>query len=78
MMMLAGCAGSSSLGRIKAGLTLPELDSGLRKPCTDPGVKAGQDARAVIARHRVALGACSRKHRDTVRFYDKTKKEFER
>lgn len=78
MLTLAGCGASSSLGRIKAGITLPALSGDLRKPCTDPGVKAGQDARVVIARTRLALGVCTRRHRDTVGFYDNTKREFER
>ncbi|PLX36983.1 MAG: hypothetical protein C0605_07910 [Hyphomicrobiales bacterium] len=78
MLMLAGCGASSSLGRIKAGITLPPLDKDLRQPCPDPGVKAGQDARVVIAHTRRALGVCSRRHRDTVKFYDDTKRGFER
>ena len=76
MLTLAACGTSASSGRIKAGIDLPVMPADLRMRCGDPGVRAGKDTRIELARNRKALAACNHRHRDTVKFYDDTKREF--
>lgn len=52
-----------------SGPQLPAIPTELSQRCADPGVHAGADARAELARNR-AWGKCAdRKHRDTTAFY---------
>lgn len=75
-MTLSACAPSGSAGRIKAGINLPAMHTSLTKRCYDPGVREGKDARVELARNRRALATCRKRHRDTVRTYRRTKREF--
>lgn len=76
LMTLIGCNPSSKAGRIKAGINLPAMSAELKRKCIDPGVRAGKDIRIEFARNRQALANCRHKHRDTVIFYDKVRKEY--
>lgn len=55
---------------------LPPLPGSLAGSCARPAPKAGDDARAALGRAYGALGACSRKQRDAVRFYDTVRKKL--
>jgi hypothetical protein len=50
------------------------LPADLAATCPDPGVKAGQDARAALARNRSAFKACRARHKDAVDFYTKVRR----
>jgi hypothetical protein len=70
MMMLAGCAASGSSKVIPVNLPPPPA---CMAAVPMPGIKAGDDARALVARHRSALAQangnldCSRKWYGKVR-----------
>lgn len=68
-ILLAGCATTSNTGAGLVRPSLPPLPGRLAEPCELPAAIAGEDARAVAARGFAAAGACARRHRDTVRFY---------
>jgi hypothetical protein len=73
MMMLAGCA---RYAEAPHGVHLPLLPAELARPCRDPGVAAGDDARKALAATRVALGACRRQAAATAGFYEDVRKRF--
>lgn len=66
-LMVSGC-GTSGSGTVRP--LLPALPGNLAVRCPDPGVRDGADARGELARNRQALATCTRKHADTVVFYD--------
>jgi hypothetical protein len=70
---LFGCATSD---KGLAPISLPVLPADLALACRDPGVRAGQPALGELARNRLALAECSRKHRDTVTFYEELRTGF--
>ena len=63
--MLSACAPSVSPPQLR----LPPLPGDLATACRDPGVRAGKTMLGELARNRLALAECSKKHRDTVTFY---------
>lgn len=73
-MMLSGCLGSETEVDLDtsdiAALVIPELSESDRRRCYDPGIRAGTDARSIIADHRVALSDCRQKHARVVQQYD--------
>lgn len=73
-MTLAGCKTSGD----PTTLTLPVLPGSLAAACRDPGVRAGQPALGELARNRLALAECNRKHRATVSFYESLRMGFKR
>lgn len=75
MMILISC---TSFNGAPGGIVLPAMPVDLTAPCTDPGVRKGQDVRIELARNRVALSSCREKHRDTVDFYKDVEKEFKK
>ena len=75
-MMLSACASSTSRGRADAGVALPPLPAHLDQPCPDAAIAAGANAKAVLARTRVALGACRRQQMATARFYNGVRHRF--
>jgi len=77
MMTLGACTTFSSVAGGKvADIDLPVLPSDLRQACADPGVRAGHDVRAELARNRYALAACKRKHAGMIDFYDDVRESF--
>lgn len=73
---LAGCRTRSGADTVRVGDRIPPLTDQERETCRDPGAKAGQPARTVIANTRFALGVCSRKHQDVVKKYDNVRTLF--
>lgn len=75
LLMLSGC-GASDSDRAAApaaetdALVIPSLSFDDARRCSDPGVPAGEDARSIIASHRVALGECRRRHARVVKQYE--------
>ena len=75
-MMLTACAADV---RVKPQpIHLPALPAAERADCAQPGLKAGDQAKIALARHRVALADCAARHARVVRFYDGVKRRFER
>ncbi len=76
MMMLAACSSYVSKGKVDAGIELPLLPAELARRCGGTSIKKGDDARDVIARLQLALATCTRRHRNTVQFYNDTRAGF--
>lgn len=64
-LALAGC---QTAGPVRPDL--PVLPGDLATLCKLPALKAGDDARLVLSRHRAELKRCASRHGRLVEFYD--------
>lgn len=76
LVTLTACGGSETRTAIYTApppvvkvvkVPIPDLSPADKKPCYDPGVPAGVDARVILADTRVALADCRNRHQRVVR-----------
>lgn len=74
MLTLSGCARYASAPTRSttpsiAPFALPDLPARDAQRCYDPGVKAGEQALAELAKTRMALADCRAKHARLIAYY---------